>query len=88
MATLRIMKPTIKLADIQITALDSNTITMLNRVLLKIRKVSGKHYLISDPKVLKKVSRAHKRINDPSLTYLYENYKQTLRLCIKAQLAG
>ena len=80
------MKNKVKLEEIDISSLDTKTITEINRVLLHLRKASGTQYSLSDPAVLKKVSRAYKKLNDPEINSLYRDYKETLKSCLKERI--
>lgn len=69
----------IKLADIEITQLSTEALNLLSMITLRIRKVSGKHFSFSDPKLLEKISYKYKRINDPEINGLYKQFKQALK---------
>lgn len=53
-------------------------------ITMRIRKVSGKHFSFSDPKLLEKISYKYKRINDPEINTLYKDFKQALKRSLSA----
>lgn len=73
------MKEKIKLADINITHLSTETINLLSKLTLRMRKQSNKSFNFSDPKLLEKISCAYKKINDPEINELYQQYKFSLK---------
>ena len=79
-------KNQIKLADIKITELSTEALNLLSMIILRIRKISGKHFSFSDPKLLEKVSYKYKRINDPEINGLYINFKQAMKRSLSISL--
>ena len=73
------MKNKIKLADINIKYLSTETINLLSKLIIRIRKQSKQPFSFSDPRLLEKISCAYKRVNDPEITLLYRQYKSALK---------
>ena len=69
----------IKLTDIEITQLSTEVLNLLSMITVRIRKISGKHFSFSDPKLLEKISYKYKRINDPEINGLYKEFKQAVK---------
>lgn len=80
------MNNKIKLADIEISQLSTEAITLLSRITLRIRKVSDKRLRFTDPRLLQKVSYKTKRINDPEINALYRQYKTAMKLSVNQAL--
>jgi len=73
------MKTKIKLADINITHLSTETINLLSKITLRIRKQSDNSFSFADPRLLEKISYTYKRVNDPEINQLYRQYKTALK---------
>jgi len=73
------MKTKIKLADIEIQHLSTETINLLSQIILRIQKQSDLPLSFSDPYLLEKISSAYKRVNDPEINQLYRQYKSALK---------
>jgi len=73
------MKTKIKLADISITHLPTETINLLSMLTLRIRKQSNKPLSFSDPRLLEKISYRYKKVDDPEINELYQQYKSSLK---------
>jgi len=76
------MKTKIKLAEINVTHLSTETINLLSKLVIRIRQQSNKSFRFSDPRLLEKISSAYKRLNDPEVTQLYKQYKLALKRSI------
>lgn len=80
------MKNKIKLADIEITKLSTETITLLSKLTLHIRKLSNQSLRLTDPRLLEKVSYKAKKMNHPEVNDLYSRYKQALKISVNKTL--
>ncbi len=69
----------IKLADIEITQLSTEALNLLSMITVRIRRISGKHFSFSDPRLLEKISYKYKRIDDPEINGLYKEFKQAVK---------
>jgi len=82
------MKTKIKLADIEITKLSTESIALLSKLTIHIRKLSNQSLRLTDPRLLEKVSYKAKRINDPEVNALYSRYKQALKTSVNNTING
>jgi len=72
------MTTVINLEDIDIESLSVETIELISQLTTEILKVSGKGFNYNDPFMLPKIRRRVKRLRNPRLTALYQEYKKAL----------
>jgi len=73
------MATIIKLEELEVESLSTETLEMISLLTTEILKISGKGFSFTDPFLLPKIRRQVKRHNNPYLSSLYQDYKKAIR---------